>query len=718
MNLQPITRTFKYGRHTITLETGAIGRQADSAVLASMDDTTVLATVVCKRKDAVEGRDFFPLTVNYQERSYAAGKIPVSFFRREGRASEGETLISRLIDRPLRPLFPDGFVNEVQVVVTVMSANPEVPTDIISIIAASAALATSGLPWNGPLGAARVGYINGQYVLNPITSEMAVSDLDLVVAGSKQAVVMVESEAKILPEDVMLGAVMYGHEQQQTVINEIEAFKEQVNRPVWDWQKPQEDQELVQTVQDLARDAVGEAFYIVDKLERQERLEAIGEEVTAKVVAMKEEWAEMSQKIATILFELERNIVRERILSGEKRIDGRTLRMIRPITVATGILPRVHGSSLFTRGETQAIVACTLGSERDAQTFEDMSGVRTDRFILHYNFPPYCVGETGLIGSPKRREIGHGRLAKRALRAVLPDAEKFPYTVRLVSEITESNGSSSMASVCGGSLALFAAGVPCSAAVAGIAMGLVKEGDRVAVLTDIMGDEDHLGDMDFKVAGTTEGVTALQMDIKTDGITREIMQQALTDAHAARIHLLKIMSSAMPEPETTLSPFAPRMVMINIAPDKVKDVIGKGGANIRSIQADTNTAIDLSDDGTVRIAASSEADAKAAIARIQELTADVEVGHDYIGKVVRITEFGAFVNILPGRDGLVHVSQIADERVTNVADYLRVGDNVKVRVLGVDESNGRIRLSIRACLQDAAQEEGEAVEEMPEQDNE
>lgn len=718
MNLQPITRTFKYGRHTITLETGAIGRQADSAVLASMDDTTVLATVVCKRKDAVEGRDFFPLTVNYQERSYAAGKIPVSFFRREGRASEGETLISRLIDRPLRPLFPDGFVNEVQVVVTVMSANPEVPTDIISIIAASAALATSGLPWNGPLGAARVGYINGQYVLNPITSEMAVSDLDLVVAGSKQAVVMVESEAKILPEDVMLGAVMYGHEQQQTVINEIEAFKEQVNRPVWDWQKPQEDQELVQTVQDLARDAVGEAFYIVDKLERQERLEAISEEVTAKVVAMKEEWAEMSQKIATILFELERNIVRERILSGEKRIDGRTLRMIRPITVATGILPRVHGSSLFTRGETQAIVACTLGSERDAQTFEDMSGVRTDRFILHYNFPPYCVGETGLIGSPKRREIGHGRLAKRALRAVLPDAEKFPYTVRLVSEITESNGSSSMASVCGGSLALFAAGVPCSAAVAGIAMGLVKEGDRVAVLTDIMGDEDHLGDMDFKVAGTTEGVTALQMDIKTDGITREIMQQALTDAHAARIHLLKIMSSAMPEPETTLSPFAPRMVMINISPDKVKDVIGKGGANIRSIQADTNTAIDLSDDGSVRIAASSEADAKAAIARIQELTADVEVGHDYIGKVVRITEFGAFVNILPGRDGLVHVSQIADERVTNVADYLRVGDNVKVRVLGVDESNGRIRLSIRACLQDAAQEEGESVEEMPEQDNE
>ena len=704
MNLQPITRTFKYGRHTVTLETGAIGRQADSAVIASMDDTVVLATVVCKRKDAVEGRDFFPLTVNYQERAYAAGRIPVSFFRREGRPSESETLIARLIDRPLRPLFPDGFVNEVQVVVTVMSANPEVPTDIISIIAASAALATSGLPWNGPLGGARVGFINGEYVLNPITSEMAKSDLDLVVAGTKQAVVMVESEANILPEDVMLGAVMYGHEQQQVVIDEIEAFKAQVNRPVWDWVKPQEDEELVKTVQDLAREDVGAAFYIVDKLERQGRLESIKEEVTAKVTAMKEEWAEMGDKIATILFELERSIVRERILSGEKRIDGRTLRMIRPITVATGILPRVHGSALFTRGETQAIATCTLGSERDAQTIEDMTGTRTDRFILHYNFPPYCVGETGLIGSPKRREIGHGRLAKRALRAVLPDADKFPYTIRVVSEITESNGSSSMASVCGGSLALFAAGVPCKAAVAGIAMGLVKEGERVAILTDIMGDEDHLGDMDFKVAGTTEGVTALQMDIKTDGITREIMQQALTDAHAARIHLLKIMGSALPEPESELSPFAPRMILINVPADKIKDIIGKGGATIRALQADTNTQIDLGDDGTVRIAACSEADGKAAIARIHELTAEVEVGKDYNGKVVRITEFGAFVNILPGRDGLVHVSQIADERVDNVADYLRVGDTVRVRVLGVDETNGRIRLSIRACLQDAEDE--------------
>ena len=702
MNLQPITRTFEYGRHTITLETGAIGRQADSAVLASMDDTTVLATVVCNRKDAVEGRDFFPLTVNYQERAYAAGRIPVSFFRREGRASEGETLISRLIDRPMRPLFPDGFVNEVQVVVTVMSANPEIPTDIISIIAASAAAATSGLPWNGPLGAARVGFIDGQYVLNPLASEMQKSDLDLVVAGTKQAVVMVESEANILPEDVMLGAVMYGHEQQQHVISEIGAFKEQVNRPVWDWQAPEVDTELLEAVKELALEPIGEAFYIVDKLERQERLASIKEEVVAKLTAAKEEWAEQENKIATFLFDLERNIVRERILAGEKRIDGRSLRMIRPITVATGILPRVHGSALFTRGETQAIAACTLGSERDAQTFEDMTGSRSDRFILHYNFPPYCVGETGLIGSPKRREIGHGRLAKRALRAVLPDADKFPYTIRLVSEITESNGSSSMASVCGGSLALFAAGVPCKAAVAGIAMGLVKEDERVAVLTDIMGDEDHLGDMDFKVAGTTEGVTALQMDIKTDGITREIMQQALTDAHAARIHLLKIMATAMPEPEKELSPFAPRMVLINIPADKVKDVIGKGGANIRALQAETNTAIDLSDDGTVKIAAATEAAAKAAIARIQELTADVELGKDYLGKVVRITEFGAFVNILPGRDGLVHVSQIAEERVDNVGDYLRVGDTVKVRVLDIDEANGRIRLSIRACLQDAA----------------
>ena len=697
MNLKPITRTFKYGRHTITLETGAIGRQADSAVMASMDDTTVFATVVCNRRESVEGRDFFPLTVNYQERSYAVGKIPVSFFRREGRASEGETLISRLIDRPLRPLFPDDFVNEVQVIVTVMSANPEIPTDIISIIAASAALATSGLPWNGPLGAARVGYSNGQYILNPLTSESLTSDLDLVVAGSKKAVVMVESEANILPEDVMLGAVMYGHEQQQVVINEIEEFAKEVNRPKWDWHATQKDEELIKSVTDLSHDAIGDAFLIVDKLERQNKLAEIEASVIEKVTAMKEDWAEKEQEIAKIFFNLERDIVRKRILAGEKRIDGRTLRMIRPITVATGILPRTHGSALFTRGETQSLATCTLGSERDAQTFEDMTGSRLDRFILHYNFPPYCVGETGLLGSPKRREIGHGRLAKRALRAVLPSLEDFPYTVRVVSEITESNGSSSMASVCAGSMSLFDAGVPCKAAVAGIAMGLVKEDDGVAILTDIMGDEDHLGDMDFKVAGTTEGVTALQMDIKTDGITREIMQQALTDAHAARIHLLSIMSKALPKPRENLSPFAPRIASTQVPVDKVKDVIGKGGANIRALQAETNTTIDISDDGTVRISAPTAKAAQDAINRIQSLLVDVEVGKDYDGKVVRITDFGAFVNILPGRDGLVHVSQITDDRVENVGDYLRVGDNVKVRVLDVD-STGRVRLSIKAIM--------------------
>lgn len=710
MNLKPIVRTFKYGRHTVTLETGAIGRQADSAVMASMDDTTVLATVVCNRNEEVEGRDFFPLTVNYQERSYAAGKIPVSFFRREGRATEGETLISRLIDRPLRPLFPDGFVNEVQVVVTVMSANPEIPTDIISIIAASAALASSGLPWNGPLGAARVGYIDGQYVLNPLTSESKVSDLDLVVAGSEKAVVMVESEANCLPESVMLGAVMFGHEQQQTVIKEIEEFAKQVNRPVWDWVKPAEDTALIEAVKADAEAAVGDAFRIVDKLERQNKLAEIQKVTAEKIKASKEEWAEKDNDIAKIFFELERNIVRERILSGEKRIDGRTLRMIRPITIATGILPRVHGSALFTRGETQSIGTCTLGSERDAQTFEDMSGVRSDRFILHYNFPPYCVGEIGLIGSPKRREIGHGRLAKRALKAVLPPLDKFPYTIRVVSEITESNGSSSMASVCSGCLSLLDAGVPIKAPVAGIAMGLVKEDDRVAILTDIMGDEDHLGDMDFKVAGTRDGVTALQMDIKTDGITREIMQNALTDAHAARIHLLNVMQKAIPEPRQTLSPYAPRVVTIKVPANKVKEIIGKGGFNVRSIQADTNSQIDIEDDGTVKISATSQLSAESAIKRINDLLVEVEVGKDYDGKVVRITDFGAFVNILPGRDGLVHISQITEERVENVNDYLRVGDDVRVRVLDIDNT-GRIRLSIKAITDE--QSKDKAAEEAP-----
>ena len=719
MNLKPITRTFKYGRHNITLETGAIGRQADSAVMASMDDTVVFATVVCKRNESVEGRDFFPLTVNYQERSYAAGKIPVSFFRREGRASEGETLISRLIDRPLRPLFPAGFVNETQVVVTVMSANPEVPTDIISIIAASAAMATSGLPWQGPLGAARVGYIDGQYVLNPITSEMKRSDLDLVVAGTKKAVVMVESEANILPESVMLGAVMYGQEQLQTVVDEISAFVADVNRPVWDWKAPEEDTALIEAVKAAAFEDVGNAYRIVDKLQRQNRLEEIKTEVTAKLIAERPELEGQENEIAKIFFNMERDLVRERILNGEKRIDGRTLRMIRPITVATGILPRTHGSALFTRGETQSIGVCTLGSERDAQTFEDMTGTRSDRFIMHYNFPPYCVGETGLIGSPKRREIGHGRLAKRALRAVLPSLEEFPYTIRLVSEITESNGSSSMASVCSGCLALYDAGVPCKAQVAGIAMGLVKEGDRVAILTDIMGDEDHLGDMDFKVAGTREGVTALQMDIKTDGITREIMQQALTDAHAARQHLLNIIARAIPEPRRDMSPFAPRVVTVKVPVNKVKDIIGKGGCNVRAIQAATNSQIDIEDDGTVKISAASKASAEAAVKAVNDLLVEVEIGKIYEGTVARITDFGAFVTILPGRDGLVHISQIADERIENVNDYLRVGDVVKVKVLDIDNQD-RIRLSIKAVREEenaGAQETAApaVVDDLPEE---
>lgn len=528
---------------------------------------------------------------------------------------------------------------------------------------------------------------------------------------------MVESEANCLPESVMLGAVMFGHEQQQTVIKEIEEFAKQVNRPVWDWVKPAEDTALIEAVKADAEAAVGDAFRIVDKLERQNKLAEIQKATAEKIKASKEEWAEKDNEIAKIFFELERNIVRERILSGEKRIDGRTLRMIRPITIATGILPRVHGSALFTRGETQSIGTCTLGSERDAQTFEDMSGVRSDRFILHYNFPPYCVGEIGLIGSPKRREIGHGRLAKRALKAVLPPLDKFPYTIRVVSEITESNGSSSMASVCSGCLSLLDAGVPIKAPVAGIAMGLVKEDDRVAILTDIMGDEDHLGDMDFKVAGTRDGVTALQMDIKTDGITREIMQNALTDAHAARIHLLNVMQKAIPEPRQTLSPYAPRVVTIKVPANKVKEIIGKGGFNVRSIQADTNSQIDIEDDGTVKISATSQLSAESAIKRINDLLVEVEVGKDYDGKVVRITDFGAFVNILPGRDGLVHISQITEERVENVNDYLRVGDDVRVRVLDIDNT-GRIRLSIKAITdeQNKANAAVEAPTEVTEQE--
>ena len=699
--MNPIVKQFKYGRHTITLETGAMGRQADAAVMASMDDTSVFVTVVGKKeKDpAKDDQDFFPLTVDYQERSYAAGRIPGGYFKREGRPSEGETLIARLIDRPIRPLFPEGFTNEVQVIVTVVSANPEIPTDIISLIGTGAALQISGIPFRGPVGAARVGFINGQYVLNPLKSEMPESKLDLVVAGTKPAVLMVESEADILPEDTMLGAVMYGHEQMQTAIDAIVEFAAEVNKQPWDWQPPQVDEGLKNRIGELAGAALGDAYRITDKLERQNKVQEIRETTLAALETEAQERGEELNKsrAGQYFHSLEKSIVRERVLNGEPRIDGRNTKMVRPLTVGTGLLPRVHGSALFTRGETQAMVTCTLASERDAQIIDELCGERTDRFLLHYNFPPYCVGETGRIGSPKRREIGHGRLAKRGLSAVLPDPESFPYTIRVVSEITESNGSSSMASVCGGSLALFDAGVPCKAAVAGIAMGLVKEGDRFQVLTDILGDEDHLGDMDFKVAGTSDGVTALQMDIKIEGITREIMQIALKQAHEARMHVLSVMNQAIPAPRAEISQFAPRITTITINPDKIKDVIGKGGSVIRALTEETGTEINITDDGVVKIAAADGIRAKEAVRRIKEITAEVEIGAVYHGTVTKVAEFGAFVNILPNKDGLVHISQIAWERIEDINNYIQVGQQVDVKVLALDRQ-GRIKLSIKELI--------------------
>lgn len=698
--MKPIVKQFKYGKHTITLETGAMARQADAAVMASMDDTSVFVTV-CGVKDAVgEDRDFFPLTVDYQERSYAAGRIPGGYFKREGRPSEGETLIARLIDRPIRPLFPDGFTNDVQIIVTVVSANPEIPTDIISLIGTSAALAVSGIPFNGPVGAARVGYIDGKYVLNPLNSELDTSKLDLVVAGTKPAVLMVESEAQILPEETMLGAVMFGHEQMQTVIDNINEFAKEVNKTPWDWTPPEVDTVLKAEIAEIAEVKLGDAYRITDKLQRYETVASIKDEVIttlkAKYEADEKELNEL--RAAEYFHHLEKEIVRSRVLAGEPRIDGRNTKMVRPLTVGTGLLPRVHGSALFTRGETQAMVTCTLASERDAQIIDELCGERTERFLLHYNFPPYCVGEIGRVGSPKRREIGHGRLAKRGVAAVLPSKSEFPYTIRVVSEITESNGSSSMASVCGSSLALFDAGVPCKAAVAGIAMGLVKEGERYQVLTDILGDEDHLGDMDFKVAGTTEGVTALQMDIKIEGITKEIMQVALKQAHEARMHILSVMNKAIPAPKTEISDYAPRIHTIKINPDKIKDVIGKGGATIRALTEETGTVIDLEDDGTVKIAATDGIKAKEAIKRIEALTAEVEIGGVYTGKVIKLTDFGAFVNILPGKDGLVHISEIAHERVKDVCCYLSEGQEVNVKVLQIDKQN-RIKLSIKALIE-------------------
>lgn len=689
--MNPIVKSFEYGQHTVTLETGVIARQADAAVLASMGDTTVLVTVVGK-KEAEAGRDFFPLTVNYQEKTYAAGKIPGGFFKREGRPSEEETLIARLIDRPIRPLFPNGFKNEVQVIITVVSVDPEIEPDIISMIGTSAALAISGIPFNGPLGAARVGYINGEYVLNPTVKQIEASQLNLVVAGTESAVLMVESEAQALPEEVMLGSVVYGHDQQQVVIKAIAEFKAEAGKPTWDWTAPVEDEALVAQIKALAEAGFIEAYQIQVKQERYAQVAVV--KAAAKEALLAANPDVDLREVDNLLGSLEKKVVRGRILRGMPRIDGREPDMIRALSVLAGVLPRTHGSALFTRGETQALVTCTLGTERDAQKIDSIMGERTNRFMLHYNFPPYSVGETGMVGSPKRREIGHGKLAWRGINAVMPSAEEFPYSVRVVSEITESNGSSSMASVCGTSLALMDAGVPIKTSVAGIAMGLVKEGDDFVVLSDILGDEDHLGDMDFKVAGTRDGVTALQMDIKIEGITKEIMEIALQQAYGARVHILNVMDQAIGSHRADISDHAPRITTIKINPEKIRDVIGKGGAVIRALTEETGTTIELEDDGTVKIASSNGEATKEAIRRIEEITSEVEVGRIYNGKVIRIVDFGAFVNILPGKDGLVHISQISDERVANVSDHLELNQEVTVKVMEVDRQ-GRVRLSIK-----------------------
>ena len=687
-----VEKTFQYGEHKVSIQTGGIARQADGAVLVDIAETVVLVTAV-GRKKADPMRDFFPLTVNYQEKTYAAGKIPGGFFKREGRPSEKETLTSRLIDRPIRPLFPKGFKNEVQVIATVISLNPEVDPDIPALIGASAALAISGMPFAGPIAAARVGYIDGQYALNPAVSQLESSDLDLVVAGTEDAVLMVESEADSLSEEVMLGAVMYGHEQMQTAISAIKELAAETGKPSWDWQAPEADQDLDAAVAAAAKSGLTAAYQITDKMERQA---AVGEAKAATVEALADgddaRWS--SDDVKGALGKLEKNVVRGRVIAGEPRIDGRDTSTVRPIDVKVGVLPRAHGSAVFTRGETQAIVVTTLGTGRDAQIIDAIEGERKDSFMLHYNFPPYCVGETGFVGSPKRREIGHGKLAKRGISAVMPTTDDFPYVIRVVSEITESNGSSSMASVCGTSLALMDAGVPTRAPVAGVAMGLVKEGEEFAVLTDILGDEDHLGDMDFKVAGTDQGVTALQMDIKIQGITREIMNKALDQAKDARLHILGEMSKAIAAPREEMSEWAPTIESFKIDPEKIRDVIGKGGAVIRAMTEETGATIDIDQDGTVRIASIDQASGKEARRRIELITADVEVGRIYTGKVARLMDFGAFVTILPGKDGLVHISQISNERVEKVSDKLSEGDEVKVKVLEVDRQ-GRVRLSMK-----------------------
>jgi len=687
----PISKSFQFGKHTVKIETGEIARQASGAIMVSMGDTALMVTCVAK-KEADEGRDFFPLTVNYQEKTYSAGKIPGGFFKREGRPTEKETLTSRLIDRPLRPLFPKGFTNEVQVIATVMSLDPEIDPDIPALIGASAAVSIAGVPFAGPIGAARVGYKDGEFLLNPSVSELKASDLDLVIAGTDTAVLMVESEANILPESVMLDAVMFGHEQMQVIINAIKELKAEVGTVDWEWVAVEKDVALESAVKDKAATAIADAYQIQDKLARQNRMTEIRTDIVEALVSDDSEWS--SSDVKGMIGSIEKSTVRSQILASKPRIDGRDNDTVRAISVRTGILPRTHGSALFTRGETQAIVVTTMGTERDAQLIDAIEGEYKDSFMLHYNFPPFCVGETGFVGSPKRREIGHGRLAKRGVMAVMPDMETYPYTVRIVSEITESNGSSSMASVCGSSLSMMDAGIPLKAPVAGIAMGLIKEDASYAVLSDILGDEDHLGDMDFKVAGTTDGITALQMDIKITGITREIMQVALEKAKAGRLFILGEMNKVLSEPRQELSEFAPRYITLKINPDRIRDVIGKGGATIRALTEETGTSIDITDDGTVKIASVDRAAGLEAKRRVEELTADVEVGRVYEGKISKIMDFGAFVTILPGRDGLVHISQICEERVENVSDKLSQGETVKVKVLEIDKQ-GRIRLSMK-----------------------
>jgi polyribonucleotide nucleotidyltransferase len=700
--VNPVKKTLMWGRHQLTLETGEIARQASGAVMVTMEDTVVLVTVVGAR-NAKPGQDFFPLTVDYQERTYAAGKIPGGFFRREGRPSEKEILTCRLIDRPIRPLFPEGFYNEVQIIATVMSSNNEIDADIPAMVGASAALALSGMPFDGPIGAARVGYSEGQYILNPTATELKTSQLDLVVAGTQQAVLMVESEAQQLSEDVMLGAVVFGHEQLRTVINAINEMVDEIGVPEYNWTAPQKDEQLIARLAQIAEAELRQAYQIKQKQARTVRVKEISAKVVAELLPA-DASPDLINTVKNELGNLEAKIVRNQILDGEPRIDGRDTRTVRPITIRTGVLPRTHGSALFTRGETQAIVVATLGTSRDEQIVDALQGTYRERFMLHYNFPPYSTGETGRVGTPKRREIGHGRLAKRALVAVLPSAEEFAYSIRVVSEITESNGSSSMASVCGGCLSLMDAGVPLKAQVAGIAMGLIKEGNRFAVLSDILGDEDHLGDMDFKVAGTATGVTALQMDIKINGITKEIMHAALSQAREGRLHILEKMASAINTPRTELSAWAPRMITMKIKPEKIRDVIGKGGAVIRAITEETGTTIDIQDDGTVVIACVSSEGGENARKRIEELTADVEVGRVYEGTVLKLLDFGAIVSVLPGRDGLLHISQIANERVNSVADHLKEGQAVRVKVLEADEK-GRLRLSMKAVGAPEAQPE-------------